>query len=418
MLASLSIGALGTIFIGQDVEEWSTEEWLASSLMALAILRLFLFCNARPMSIGAFFCVWTVGVVYMMVVGKLGFATLKSSAVGIYDATRTFMDATFALFAAWATFLLPFASVCIATITPIWKVMSLQQRLVAVLGGFSTWGLLGNNKAMATIGDALFQASFLGVAVVCAYGLPQLPPHALKGLAWWLYLGQPLLLSLFAIRTGRDWWQSAQLSYWTTWPLLALVFPKWVLDNKVLSEAQALGQLRIFIVLLLWLQCYGGGATLWALVKLLASPLRTLFSVDDARTAVVEAFTFGRGSAMRALEWARQHKQLALGGTLVGLVLVTRVAAKGLHMLILFAFALDSLKVASKQPADRAGIEEKLAFWVCAATFKLATQLLPVVKVVLSPFGGEILVLIILHLGGSKLVLWVLSLARPRQHTD
>lgn len=392
---------------------------MASGLMALAILRLFIFCNARPIGISSFFCVWTVGVIYMLVVGKLGLPTLKASALGIYEATRTFIDATFGLLSAWATFLLPFASVCLATLKPLWKVMSLQQRLVAVLGGFSAWGLLGSDKAMATISDALFQASFLVLAVGCAYGLPLLPSQALTGLAWWLYLGQPLLLSLFAIRTGRAWWQAAQLSYWTTWPLLALVFPKWILDNHLLSEAQALSQLRIFMVLLLWLQLYGGGTAVWALVKLLASPLRALFSLDDARQAIVEAFAFGRGNAMRAVEWATRNKWLAIGAALLGLLAVMRVAAKGLHLLIMLAFALDSLKVASRQPGpDRQAVEEKLAFWVCASSFQLATRLLPVIKAVLSPFGGEILVLILLHLGGSKLVLGVLSMARPKQHQD
>ena len=95
-----------------------------------------------------------------------------------------------------------------------------------------------------------------------------------------------------------------------------------------------------------------------------------------------------------------------------------RVASKTLKPLALVWIALDSLKVVTRSPVDEVEAEEKLSFWVCAAILQIAVHLLPVISIVLAPFGGEIVLLVALYLGGSKLVLWVLSLARPRTHRD
>ena len=415
-LAIACVCSVAMVFLGQDVTAFGAEEWSASAFMAVAIIKIFLFCNKHPRRIVSFFCVWVVGVTYMLITGKLGAATLRDNALGILDATRAFSDALFALLAAWASFLLPFAQELIATARPLWRVMSLQQRLVVVLGTFSVYGLITDVEALATAGEIVFQVTFLAVAYLCANVLPLISPEWLEALAWWLFLANPLLLSWYAIsaRTSaqKAYWQPVLLSYWTTWPLLSLLFPTWLLESRFLTEAQAQTQLRVFIILLLWLQFYGGGKAVWSLVRLLASPVLSLFSVDDARKAVVETLAFGRGNLARAIELVRRHQTLAWPGALLSVALVMRVASKAVKPLALLAFAIDSLKV------DPTRVEEKLAFWMCAALLQLTTLLLPTIKLILTPFGGEVVLLVALHLGGSKLVLWVLSLARRREHAD
>ena len=344
-----TLGYASNASIKGDFESYEIQQWMAAIIMAAATVALYIFCLTRPLTIKAFFLLSTLASVRGLFFSKtLTLGEIHGKWQDAFKATTALCSALYAMLEAWAAVLLPLADELLDLAKPVWDRMPFPLRCITALFSLSLVHEFGSSdsrfepSAVASGLAALaFHATFLPVALALTYGLPLLDKTALQLLAWLLYLGAPAALTVWAVNARqRGYWRTTLLLYWSTVPLLALVFPARLPGGET--------GLSVFIVLLVWLSCYGGGSSLWKVVELVASALSpgSLFSY-------LSSFfdNFGNFGLMRGVDWVKGNKAAGATSALVALGVSYQLLSKlagTISLLVLLQSARGSVDLAER----------------------------------------------------------------------